>query len=127
MPSGIFVPFAEALGLCLQSSLPILVLLLTLLNFGLAISSARTTNFSTHTALGHGSNGTDSPVDFTKNDLLLGTRDPVFWFLVPLFALIGVGICALMNYAALALTYIIAIPYNYLMIRPAWLRVEDLG
>ena len=125
--AGVFIPFAQAIGLCLTSSLPILILLLTLLNFMLAVSSAGSQGASSNPAFGQGANATDTPVDFTKNDLLLGSRDPVFWFLVPLFAIISVGVCALMNYAILAVTYFIAVPYNYLTIRPAWLRVEDLG
>ena len=57
-------------------------------------------------------NATESAVDFTQNDLLLGSQDPFFWFLVPLFGLISVGVCALMNYATLIITYILAFVYS---------------
>ena len=60
-------------------------------------------------------NATESPVDYAKNDLLLGSSDPIFWFLVPLFCFISVGVCALLNYAASAIVHILYLPFNALM------------
>jgi hypothetical protein len=36
---------------------------------------------------------------------MLGTPDPFFWFLVPLFAIISVGICIAANYVILLITH----------------------
>ena len=50
--------------------------------------------------------------DFAINDLMLGTSDPFFWFLVPLFALISVGICIAVNYVVLVLTHVFALLFK---------------
>jgi len=46
------------------------------------------------------------------NDLLLGTSDPFFWFLVPLFGLVSVGICITINYIVLVLTHLFGFCYG---------------
>lgn len=125
--SGIFITFTESLDLCLKSSLPLLLLALTFLAMGLTISSAAPSRPASTGWLGWGRNATESAIDFTKNDLLLGSQDPFFWFLVPLFGLISVGICVGVNYATLALTNLFYLPYNFLTARPAWVRVEDVS
>ena len=51
------------------------------------------------------SNATESLIDYTKNDLLIGSPDPFFWFLMPFFGIISVGLCIFINYAALAITH----------------------
>ena len=58
------------------------------------------------------SNATETVIDYTKNDLLLGFQDPFFWFLVPLFGMVGVGICVAVNYALLAITTLLAAIYS---------------
>lgn len=121
---GIFITFAESLDLCLKSSIPVLLLALTLL--GLTISSAALSRPSSTGWLGWGRNATESTIDFARNDLLLGSQDPIFLFLVPLFGLISVGICVGVNCASLALTNLFYLPYKYLTARPAWVRVEDV-
>lgn len=93
---------------------------------GLTISSAAPPRPVSTGWLGEGVNATESAIDFTKNDLLLGSQDPIFWFLVPLFGLISVGICVGVNYATLGLTNLFYLPYNFLTARPAWVRVEDV-
>lgn len=70
-------------------------------------------------------NATESAIDFTKNDLLLGSQDPFFWFLVPLCGLVSAGLCVVMNYVALGVTWLFYIPYNLLTARPAWAKHED--
>ena len=101
--------------------------MLTCLALPLAMSSAASVSATSNSMFGWGANSTEPPVDFAKNDLLLGSRDPIFWFLIPLFSLISIAICVLVNYTVLGLTYIICSPYNYLTARPSWLRVEDIG
>ena len=73
-----------------------------------------------------GGNATESLTDFTKNDLLLGSQDPIFWFLVPLFGVISAGACILINFAALGVTHLFYLPYHYLTARPSWARMEDI-
>ena len=102
------------------------MLLLALTLLGLTISSAAPSRPTSTGWLGWDGNATDSAIDFTKNDLLLGSQDPIFLFLVPLFGLISVGICVGVNYASLGLTNLFYLPYNFLTARPAWVRVEDV-
>ncbi|KAL6719901.1 GPI inositol deacylase [Lecanora helva] len=125
--SGVFITFAESLDLCLRSSLPVLILALTLLAASLTVSNAAPPSSPSTGLFDWGGNATESAIDFTKNDLLLGSRDPIFWFLVPLFSLICIGICVGVNYAALGLTNLFYLPYKYLTARPAWVRVEDVS
>lgn len=124
--AGIFITFAEALDLCLRTSLPLLLLALTFLTISLTNSSATPPTPESTGLFRWGGNATEAVVDFTKNDLLLGSQDPIFSFLVPLFGLISVGVCVGINYAALGLTNIIYISYTFLAARPAWVRVEDM-
>ena len=58
-------------------------------------------------ALFHRGNATESAIDYTKNDLLLGSPDPFFWFLIPLFGLVSAGVCVAVNYAALLVVQIL--------------------
>ena len=118
--------FAESLDLCLRSSIPILILALTFFAISLTISSTAPAKPASTGFFGWGVNATESAIDFTKNDLLLGSQDSIFWFLVPLFGLISVGACVGINYAALGLTSLFDLPYSYLTARPAWVRIEDV-
>jgi hypothetical protein len=72
-----------------------------------------------------GSNGTESAIDFTKNDLLLGSQDSFFWFLVPLFGVIAIGICIALNYVVLAIVHILAIGSGLFVRKPAYIRIDD--
>ena len=98
---GIFITFFDSLDLCMRSSLPLLLVSMTI--FSLTISDSN----SSHGLSSWGSNATESVIDYTKNDLLLGSPDPLFWFLIPISGLLGVGACALVNYAALSLVHIL--------------------
>ncbi|KAL9615444.1 MAG: hypothetical protein Q9167_000122 [Letrouitia subvulpina] len=102
--TGIFLTFSEAMDICLQSSLPILLLALTVLasSSTMMSSGSRQTSFS---LFGRGGNSTASAIDFTTNDLLLGSQDSIFWFLIPLCGLLSTGVCVLLHYAALIITY----------------------
>lgn len=111
--------------LCLKSSLPLLIVALTFFALSLAVSSSAPLKPSSTGWFHWGGNATESAIDFTKNDLLLGSRDPIFWFLVPLFGLVSVGLCVVINYAALGITWILYIPYDLLTPRPAWAKHDD--
>ena len=113
------------MDLCLRSSLPILLLALSFLAMSLAISSSTPSRSSSPGFFGWNRNSTKSAIDYTKNDLLLGSQDPIFWFLVPLVGLISAGLCVLINWVALGVTSLLYIPYSFLTARPAWARADD--
>ena len=114
--------FGEAMDLCLRTSLPLLLIALIFLGMSLAIASsspARPTLFN------WSGNATEAAIDYTKNDLLLGSQDPTFWFLVPLSGLLSAGICVLVNYAALGLTYFLSRLNSLLLPKFWWNRTDD--
>ena len=69
-----------------------------------------------HAYTGHfylsGGNATESITDYTKNDLLLGSQDPFFWFLIPLFGLVGAGACVAVNYVTLGVVHVLGLVYS---------------
>ncbi|KAI9885731.1 MAG: mitochondrial membrane protein [Watsoniomyces obsoletus] len=125
--AGTFISFAEALDLCLRQSIPLVFIALSIFAFSLArSSSSQDHRSSSSSGWSHwGRNSTESAVDYTKNDLLLGSPDPFFWFLVPLFGLVSVGICVVMNYTLMTLTHILSMIYDLVTFRPAWISNED--
>jgi len=90
--------------------------------FGMSLASASQAAI-THWFNAWRSNATESAVDYTRNDLLLGSQDTFFWFLVPLFGIICVGICIGVNYIALGLTNVFA--FVYCRVRSSPPRSED--
>ncbi|KAH8804788.1 GPI inositol-deacylase-like protein [Xylogone sp. PMI_703] len=122
--TGRFISFSDALDACLRQSLPIVLGALTCLSISLAQASSAPPQPPSNGFLGWG-NATESVIDFTKNDLLVGSQDPFFWFLVPLIGLICIGTCVLLNYATLALIYILSIFYGLLSIKRGWIRNDD--
>ena len=99
--TGVFMSFSESMDQCLRRSVPVLLVALTFL----AVSFSRASQASIK-LFSMKSGPTETPVDFTVNDLLLGSQDPFFWFLVPLFGLISIGICIALNYAVLSITFL---------------------
>ncbi|KAI9824422.1 MAG: GPI inositol deacylase [Thelocarpon impressellum] len=123
--TGIFMSFAESMDLCLRQSVPLALLALSFFALSLARSSSDPSESSGGGLFGWRGNATESVVDYTKNDLLLGSQDAFFWFLVPLMGVISVAACVLVNYAALALTHVLCLLYALLSARPGWLRNDD--
>ncbi|KAL3470275.1 PGAP1-like protein-domain-containing protein [Aspergillus californicus] len=122
--TGFFITFAEGLDSALRSSLPILLLAMSLL----------ASSFATSTTLPAGddpfhwaTNATETPINFTKNDLLLGSQDAFFWFLVPLFGLICTGACVLLNYVSLILLQILSSFYGVWNSKSGYIRRDDKG
>src|SRR5258707_745797 len=111
--TGIFMSFTESLDLCLRQSLPLFLSALTCLSVSLAQASAAPPYSSSTGFWGWGGNATETQIDFTKNDLLVGSQDPFFWFMVPLIGLVCVGACVLVNYTALAITHLFSILYSF--------------
>ncbi|KAJ5149134.1 hypothetical protein N7448_000712 [Penicillium atrosanguineum] len=122
--TGSFIPFTDGLDRALRSSLPLLLVAMSLLASSLATSKALPQSddpFHWRT------NSTETPLDFTKNDLLLGSQDAFFWFLIPIFGLISVGVCVLVNYAALILVNIFSLIYGAVNSKSGYIRREDRG
>ncbi|CAG7942408.1 unnamed protein product [Penicillium olsonii] len=122
--SGYFIPFTDGLDRALRSSFPLLLVAMSLLASSLATSKALP---QTDETLHWRTNSTETPIDFTKNDLLLGSQDAFFWFLVPVFGLISVGVCVLVNYLALVLVNICSWVYGALHSKSGYIRREDRG
>jgi hypothetical protein len=105
--TGMFISFSESLDLCLRQSIPLLLLSLTLLatSIGLVprIDAARRGNNAADPSL--------PTTDFHRHDLLIGTDDPTFTFLVPLIGIICIGVCAALHYVVLSLTHIFGLLY----------------
>lgn len=112
--------FSEGMDQCIRTSLPVLFIALSFLSLALA---SHTTTSVGEEILGRQGNATESFLAFTKNDLLLGSNDPFFFFLVPLFGVISVGVCIVINYIALAVTHIFT--FCYTKIRNVRLRNDD--
>ena len=100
--TGLFISFSESIDQCIRTSLPLLFVALTLLALSLARSNPRPRH-------GEDRSATETLTDFTKNELLLGSYDPMFWFLIPLFGIISVGVCIALNYATLVLLHFAAL------------------
>ncbi|KAB8076768.1 GPI inositol-deacylase [Aspergillus leporis] len=122
--TGYFITFAEGLDSALRSSLPVLLLAMSLLASSLATSTKLP---PTDDPFHWRTNSTESPIDFTKNDLLLGSQDAFFWFLVPVFGLISVGICLMINYIALALIFLLTSIYGLLRSKSGYIRRDEKG
>ncbi|KAI1386275.1 PGAP1-domain-containing protein [Hypoxylon trugodes] len=111
--TGVFIPFSESLDSCLRRSLPMLLLSMTLLSLSMGQS-----NSAGSKGVWFWQNST-AAIDFAQNDLLVGTSDPFFWFLIPLIGVICVGVCIGLHYTALVLTWLLSIIYSWISARPA--------
>jgi glycosylphosphatidylinositol deacylase len=114
--------FAEALNRCLRSSIPFTLASLSIYAIYLANVSQRAMS-KTQPPQGHHANTTANAIDYTRNDYLLGSSDPTFWFLIPLFGTISIGLCIAINYVTLAITHILTWIYSQLRAMPP--RNED--
>ncbi|CAG8980316.1 hypothetical protein HYALB_00013148 [Hymenoscyphus albidus] len=123
--TGIFMSFTESLDLCLRQSLPLVLAALTCLSVSLAQTSSAPPKPASSGFWSWGGNTTESQIDYTKNDLLVGSQDPFFWFMVPLIGFVCVGVVVAVNYATLTITHIFSVAYGWLSARPAWIRNED--
>ena len=108
--TGVFMSFTQGLNECLMTSLPLALSALTFLSIALAGAQYQTKRWS----LGETSANMTSLLDNTSNELLLGSDDAFFWFLVPLFGLMCIGVCVAINYVALLLEFLLASVYSLL-------------
>ncbi|KAJ4364650.1 GPI inositol deacylase [Neocucurbitaria cava] len=107
--TGVFMSFAQSLNECLSTSIPLTLAALTFLSIVLAGSRHQSVKYGS--VDGAPANAT-TMLDKADHELLLGSDDPFFWFLVPLFGLMCTGICVTVNYIALLLEYIFALIYS---------------
>lgn len=94
------------MDICLRSSLPMLLFALTFLAPPLIMITSKGNQQTSPGFFGRGANSTTSAIDFAANDLLLGSQDSIFWYLIPLCGLLSAGVSVLIHYAALSMTYI---------------------
>ncbi|KAK7725693.1 GPI inositol deacylase [Botryosphaeria dothidea] len=120
--TGVFMSFAESTNQCLRSSIPVLFLALTFCGMSLASASQSSSHHGSRWFPSRNGNATETPIDFTKNDLLLGSQDTFFWFLVPLFGLMCTGVCVAINYLTLIVLHLFGTIYSWA--RPA-LRCDE--
>ncbi|KAL2157506.1 hypothetical protein VTH06DRAFT_6057 [Thermothelomyces fergusii] len=118
--TGVFITFLEGLGLCLRQSIPLVLTSLTFLTL-----STRNTASAGNAKFWHWRDGTAAIVDLGQNDLLIGTDDPLFLFLIPLIAVVCVGVCTVLHYVALILTHLLSAVAGILTFRSGWTRNED--
>ncbi|KAL2435281.1 GPI inositol-deacylase [Exophiala dermatitidis] len=115
--SGIFISFTESLDQSLRLPLPVILLSMTF--FATAFTTA--SSASVGSDVPEHTNGTS--INFNQNDLLLGSQDTFFWFLVPLAGLLSIGACVVLNYAVLALLQFIVIVSN--LVSQRYVKIDD--
>ncbi len=103
--------FSESLNQCLFRSIPAVFLVLSGAAMFLASKAQSMAAESNSWPTPRQSNATEAVIYYTKNDLLIGLPDPFFWFLMPFFGIISVGLCVAINYAALIVTHVFAFIY----------------
>jgi GPI inositol-deacylase len=123
--SGVFMPFSEALDLCMRSSLPVLLLAMTILAIALSSTDSQVPDSNTPSLLQPRRNSTDSTADYYKNDLLIGSPNLFFWFLVPAFGFLAAGVCFIVNHAVLLVISISSLCYAALAAKPAWQPLSE--
>jgi GPI inositol-deacylase len=109
--------FAESMNQCLRWELPTLVT--TLVCLAMLFSKYTNLESDASTTLGfekYRSNATESMPDYMLNNLLIGSPDPFFWFLIPIFGIICTGLCVAVNYVVLVVSYILLVPVSYIRI-----------
>ncbi|KAG5929995.1 GPI inositol deacylase [Claviceps africana] len=103
--TGVFIPFSQGLDLALRRSIPLLLLCLTLIAASPEGSIA---------AIAHLFRNGRHHDDFHRHELLIGTGNPSFCFLVLFIGIICIGVCAVLHYTLLALIWIFGVLYGWL-------------
>ncbi|KAF2034280.1 PGAP1-domain-containing protein [Setomelanomma holmii] len=117
--TGLFMSFSQGLNECLCSSLPSALAALTFLSITMASAKHRSDQ---QPPQAHPGNFTTF-IENANHQLLLGSDDPFFWFLVPLFGVMCVALCVAINYVTLLLTYILALVYS--LVRSSRLQTAE--
>ncbi|KAI1268740.1 GPI inositol-deacylase [Xylariaceae sp. FL1019] len=109
--TGTFIPFTQSLGKCIRQSLPILLLSMTFLSLSMGQSGS-----VDYRDIWPWRNST-TLTDFAQNDLLIGTTDSFFWFLIPMIGIVCIGVCVVMHYSALVLVSLFGFVYTFVFAR----------
>ena len=115
--SGIFISFNDSLEQSLRLPLPILLLSMTFFATAFTTTHAPSINSPTHQP--------NSTAHYNQNDLLLGSPDSFFWFLMPLCGLISIGICVVLNYVVLGLLNGFSILLSLFQKSNNYIKVDD--
>ncbi|KAI0142776.1 GPI inositol-deacylase [Xylariaceae sp. FL1272] len=109
--TGTFIPFTQSLGTCIRQSLPMLLLSITFLSLSIGQSGS-----VDYRDLWPWRNST-TLTQFAQNDLLIGTTDSFFWFLIPMIGIVCIGVCVVMHYSALVLVSLFGLIHTYAFAR----------
>ncbi|KAJ4165376.1 hypothetical protein LMH87_007010 [Akanthomyces muscarius] len=104
--TGVFISFSESLDLSLRQSIPLLLLSLTLLATSIGVAPQIDTSRGGCPLV-----DTVSAIDFHRNDLLIGTDDPFFTFMVPLIGIVCIGVCTALHYVVLLLAQLFSFAF----------------
>ena len=115
--SGIFISFNDSLEQSLRLPLPILLLSMTFFATAFTTTHAPSINSPTHQP--------NSTAHYNQNDLLLGSPDSFFWFLMPLCGLISIGICVVLNYVVLGLLHGFSILLSLFQKSNNYIKIDD--
>ncbi|RPA88061.1 PGAP1-domain-containing protein [Ascobolus immersus RN42] len=110
---GHFMSFSEGLDLVISKSLPRILALYALTAAILAFWTAAESKTIPSPLASGATTPSNTPPNYTKNDLLIGMQDPFFWFLAPLFALLSVGTCILVNYGVVIVLNVLTLAYMF--------------
>ncbi|KAI1324969.1 GPI inositol-deacylase [Xylariaceae sp. FL0255] len=105
--TGTFIPFSQSLGKCIRQSLPMLLLSMTFLS--LSIGQSGSADYRTFWPW----RNSQYMAEVGQNDLLVGTTDPFFWFLIPMIGIVCIGACVVLHYMALTLISLLGIAYGW--------------
>ncbi|CZR46455.1 putative sphingosine-1-phosphate lyase [Fusarium proliferatum ET1] len=120
--SGVFISFSQSLDLCLRQSIPLLLVSLTLLS--MSMEGVPATWFG---RWWFQAPAAPLSIDFHRHDILIGTDDPFFWFLVPLIGVVCIGVCAMVHYVTKVFTHVLGVLYWALTLLSLSSGVEEDG
>lgn len=116
--------FGEGLDRLIPRTLPYVLVALSALAISLSFAKAEQDNPVPSPLSKSATEQSTTAMEFAKNDLLVGLQDPFFWFLAPLFALIAVGVCVVLNYGAMLGLHSLTILYAFFSKWPTWIGSE---
>ncbi|CAZ80189.1 unnamed protein product [Tuber melanosporum] len=121
---GRFMSFGEGLDRLIPRTLPYVLVALSALAISLSFAKAKQDNPVPSPLSKSVTEQSATAIEFAKNDLLVGLQDPFFWFLAPLFALIAVGVCVVLNYGAMLSLHSLTTLYTLFSKWPTWVNIE---
>lgn len=117
--TGGFISFDASLDQSLRLPLPVLLMSMTF--FATAFTTAGSAGL--RTTAQETLNGTS--INFGQNDLLLGSQDTFFWFLVPLAGLLCIGACVILHYVMFVLLHLFVAGSRLINRNQGYVKVDD--